>query len=88
MMPIEVTRIEMAGTERMDYTSYMSTKIIRDSVGKILATVYDSGTQTYLRDFTTNRVLASVRKNSDTVLDWTTNKPVKGREQLLRFVKS
>ena len=60
-------------------------RIIKDSNGKMLATIHNTGTQTYLKDFTTGKVLASYRPGTDTTLDWTKNQPVKGN-QILRFV--
>ena len=68
------------------YTAHMSSTYIKDAQGKLLATVYDSGSQVYLRDFKTARTLATYRKSSNTTLDLKTNTLVRG-DQLLRFVR-
>lgn len=60
--------------------------IIKDSRGKALATIQNTGTQTYLKDFTTGKVLATYRKGTDTTLDWTKNQQCRGN-QLARFIK-
>ena len=60
----------------------MGTDYIRDSRGKMLATVYNSGTQTYLRDFKSGRTLATYR-DGKTVAK---NQTLKGN-QLMRFVR-
>jgi len=61
--------------------------IIKDNRGKFIATVRNTGSMTIVRDFNSGKVLSSVRNGSDIVTDWKTNTQVKGREQLLRFVK-
>ena len=62
----------------------MSTDYIRDSRGKMLATVYNSGTQTYLRDFKTGKTLATYRDGK--TVNLVKNQTVKGN-QLMRFVR-
>ncbi len=62
----------------------MGIEYIRDSRGKMLATVYNSGTQTYLRDFKSGRTLATYRDGKTQHLK--TNSMVRGN-QLMRYVR-
>ena len=59
-------------------------KIIRDSKGKMVGSIHQTDTQTYLRDFS-GKVVATYREGTDTTLSIAANQQVKG-EQLLRFL--
>ena len=64
----------------------MSKNIIRDAQGRMLATIHQTDERTYLRDFTTGRVLATYNEKTDRTLDLTKNQQSTGN-LIMRFIK-
>jgi len=65
----------------------MGTEYIRDNIGRLIGSTQTEGNKTTIRDFKSNKIVATYDSKSNSTLDWRRNQKVKGN-QGLRFLGS